>query len=315
MSFESNSTRSSTAVSVSNRVRYAWDLLHSNVNTLFHASDFSGIFEDVRRYQSVYARYSGRDLKDACVLEVGFGQRPFRLFALQSLGVKVIGVDIEQPTLTNWDSIRVAKRHGIYRAIKSLVRLRVFDAKVYREFARQVQAEFGRPLIRDRKCLITDDCASSGFWKRNSGPFDLIYSEDVFEHIPRDHLKAAVEHMASHLSPGGLLLTTPMVYTGICGGHHIEWYSGTFNRSIDRKIPAWDHLLDNSFEADTYLNKLSRHEYRELFARHFNILEESTPLGDLGREFLTDELRQRLRSYSDDELFSNNVSFVLQKKV
>jgi len=236
------------------------------------------------------------------------------VFALQSLGLQTTAVDVEQPTLSYWDSVKVAKRHGIYRAFKSLVRRQVFDAKVYRDFSKQLQAQFGVNLDKDRKCLITDDCASAQFWQQNSGPYDLIYSEDVFEHIPSVDLETAVEHMANHLAPRGLLLTTPMVFTGICGGHHIEWYSGTFNRSINRKVPPWDHLLDNSFEADTYLNKLSRRDYIKIFTRYFNILEESTPLGALGNEFLTEDLRRKLSDYDDYELFSNNVSFVLQKK-
>jgi hypothetical protein len=73
-------------------------------------------------------------------------------------------------------------------------------------------------------------------------------------------------------------------------------------------------LRDDSFPANTYLNRLTLADFRQKFRMHFDILEERTMLPDLGREFLTDEVRRELASYPDEELFSNNVLFVLRKR-
>ena len=43
-------------------------------------------------------------------------------------------------------------------------------------------------------------------------------------------------------------------------------------------------------------------------------LAEEVTLPDLGRELLTPELRQRLADYPDEELFSNQVRFVLRPR-
>ena len=82
-------------------------------------------------------------------------------------------------------------------------------------------------------------------------------------------------------------------------------------RRRDKTAP-WEHLRKNRHPANTYLNKLSRTDYRELFSRHFRILDEKTMKPDYGRQYLSDDIRNELTSYSDDELFSNSVRFVLE---
>ena len=51
-----------------------------------------------------------------------------------------------------------------------------------------------------------------------------------------------------------------------------------------------------------------------MFHSRFDIVREERVRGDLGRQYQTEERRQRLGSYDEEELFSNKVRFVLRKK-
>ncbi|MEC7760332.1 MAG: hypothetical protein VX874_00290 [Pseudomonadota bacterium] len=114
------------------------------------------------------------------------------------------------------------------------------------------------------------------------------------------------------MEPNGIALIRPMVFTGIQGGHNVEWYDAVSDKARD--CPPWDHLRARNFSANTFLNELSLEEYRDLFARHFDILDETAKIPDLGRSFMTPALRAELEGWSDEELFSNQVRFVLRPK-
>ena len=143
---------------------------------------------------------------------------------------------------------------------------------------------------------------------------DFVYSEDVFEHIPSDRLDSLVKRLAAQTSSRGLALITPNIFTGITGGHVLEWYLNEVDRSTPKASEPWDHLRKRKHTANTYLNGLSRSDYRELFSRYFDILEERVLHPNLGRQWLTPEARQELARWSDEELFSNQVQFALQPR-
>ena len=83
---------------------------------------------------------------------------------------------------------------------------------------------------------------------------------------------------------------------------------------MERKSEPWEHLRKKRYQADTYLNQLSRAQFRELFGKRFDILEERVQFPDLGREYLSPAVRDELSAYDEEELFSNQVMFVLRKK-
>ena len=123
-----------------------------------------------------------------------------------------------------------------------------------------------------------------------------------------------MEHLATQISPQGLAFIRPNVFSGITGGHFPEWYSAQVDRNIPRSSEPWEHLRKRRFKANTYLNELTRADYRELFSPHFEIIEERVFEPDLGRRWLTPEAREELAAWSDEELFSNKVQFVLRRK-
>jgi hypothetical protein len=120
--------------------------------------------------------------------------------------------------------------------------------------------------------------------------------------------------MGASMAPDGVVFVKPTVFTGICGGHYLEWYPHTLNLPMDRRTEPWEHLRKDRHPANTYLNKLSLADYRKLFSRHFDILQETCVRPNLGSQFMTPEIRLELNQYPDEELFSNAVIFLLRPR-
>ena len=161
---------------------------------------------------------------------------------------------------------------------------------------------------------MASDAGSDTFWQGFQEPFDFIYSEDVFEHLPLPVLDKVLLMMSKHISNRGVALIRPNIFSGITGGHQIEWYRHTLHEDHPRRSAPWDHLRQNQYPADTYLNRLLRKDYRAKFKEYFDVVEETTLQPDLGRKYLTEPIRSELAEYPDEELFSNQVLFVLRMK-
>lgn len=138
----------------------------------------------------------------------------------------------------------------------------------------------------------------------------------MFEHIGRDSLEELVQRMAAWLRPGGLALIRPNIFTGIVGGHLLEWSRASIGeRDRRRRSEPWEHLRKRRLTANTYLNEMTRAQYRVLFERSFEILEEQVAQPDLGRDYLDESARADLASWADEELFSNQTLFVLRRRL
>ena len=298
------------------RLAYGWRLGLMYLRRLSRPADFSGLQADVDFYRATYSRLTGSDLRQARILELGFGQRPFRLILLQSLGHDVRGIDLDSP-LYRIDPGTVGslfKSNGSFRAIKSLVRALMFDRIEYRRLADHIFRISGQSLRFDPTALVIGDLSSPAVWRSAGASFDFIYSEDVFEHIPREVLPDVVSLMAGSMSDRSVAVVTPMIFTGISGGHDIAWYPHRADREDASRTPPWGHLTGEAVLGDTHLNRLTRKEFRALFAAKFDILQEEETRPDLGRRHLTEERRQALKAFDEQELFSNTVRFVLRKK-
>jgi SAM-dependent methyltransferase len=274
------------------------------------APDPAPLFRLVDEYEEILKRFGRQPLAQQRILEIGYGTRPFRLAWLWAAGLDVHGVDLDMPLrkLAPATIFEIARRNGFERAAKSVCRFLISDSH---EWAGLAKAAPGRGINVPDDRLLVADASTVGFWS-SVGRFGFIYSEDVFEHIPRDQLERLVAHMAEALRPGGLALIRPMVFTGICGGHHVDWYEHTFSRPMRRNSEPWEHLRQDRTPANTYLNRLTRANYRRLFEGHFRVLDEAVDKPGLGEQFMTPEIRRELAAYDDDELFSNSVRFVLE---
>jgi hypothetical protein len=83
---------------------------------------------------------------------------------------------------------------------------------------------------------------------------------------------------------------------------------------LQRATPAWGHLRNEHAPANCFLNRLTRASYREHFRARFEIAEEVVKYPGLGRRHLDPALREELARWSEDELFSNVVLFVLRRR-
>ena len=261
-------------------------------------------------YRSTYERLTGQPFADARALEIGFGGQPIRLIALMSMGVNVRGIDLDMPMLSfsPMRLLQIAKKNGPERALKTAVRNILFDRRDRAKLKSALRQRGCKFKIDPTRFLIGD----AATYNYGPEPVDFIYSNDVFEHIPRNGLEQLIERLSSLMSPHGLALITPSVYTGITGGHLTEWYGNLVPQDIPRKTEPWEHLRKKRYRANTYLNCLSRSDYREFFSRHFEILDEKVMDPTLGRQWLTPEVRAELSDWSEDELFSNRVEFALR---
>jgi hypothetical protein len=85
-----------------------------HLSRLRKPADFGHIKSDLAAYFDIYDKATGRGLDSARVLELGYGQRPFRIIALQSLGISAAGIDLDAPLygLDVRTVARIAQRNG-----------------------------------------------------------------------------------------------------------------------------------------------------------------------------------------------------------
>jgi hypothetical protein len=273
--------------------------------------DLSWIFSDLAEYDRLLRLYSSKSLVSARVLEIGYGARPYRLIALLSLGTDAWGVDAEVPILRGSmrEYLAALRTNGLERVVKSLVRRTLFDRAERVAFRAEVERRAGTLRIDAGRFLVSDAAALD----LETGSFELVISEDTFEHIAAPSLEALLPKMARWLKSDGVALIRPNIFTGITGGHLREWSRGSLSDySGRRKSDPWEHLREDRYPPDTFLNRFTRADYRRMFRRHFEILEENVTLPNLGREFFTGDVARELARFPEEELFSNQVRFVLR---
>ncbi len=289
-------------------------LLRSYVQRTARSPRLDYVMRDIGEYDRLLQAHAGTELRSARVFEIGYGARPYRQVALQSMGVDVEGVDAEQPVLRGTPrELRAAWRvNGPERALKSMLRRAVFDPRE-RAVLRRELAAHGLSWRCDSSRLRVCDAADV---ELPEGSLDLVFSEEVFQSVELGSLRRIVPAMERWLRPGGLALIRPNVYTGITGGLLQEWSRWSVaHPPRSRRSEPWEHLRGGRYEPNTHANGLTRDEYRELFAPHFELIEERVKEPQLGHEYLTPEVAAELSAWSEEELFSNCVLFVLRKRV
>lgn len=275
--------------------------------------EFASLFAEIDEYDELLRNYGGVALASARVFEIGFGARPYRQEVMQSMGIDVSGVDAEVPVVagTPREFREMLRRNGLERAGKSIVRHSLFDRGERRALHSAMRDRGLEPRLDAQRLIVGD----AGDVELAAESLDLITSEDVFEHIDAATVRRLVPRMAGWLKPGGLALLRPNVFTGIVGGHLLEWSRASMARPPEtRRSEPWEHLRRRRFEPNTYLNELTRADYREIFGASFEILEERVAQPDLGREHYDERARAELADWPEEELFSNQTLFVLRPR-
>jgi len=304
-------SNSSERVTLSDKIIYNFKLLIMRL-----ATDNGGAknafrrIEEMKRLARRYEEKTGRLAANSTITEIGFGARPERAFAMTAFFGKVTAIDLDSPMLSLRDVVAIFRKNGLERALKSAVRHAFFDARGWKAFHKAFRQEV--PAYDPSSvAFIVGNAGDRSTWKA-APRSDLIFSQDVFEHVGTDDLRALLREIKNNLKEDGLLITVPCVYTGIIGGHDVDWYSHLVE-SNNKPEGAWRHLTDKNFRVNTYLNRLSRREYCNIFREAgFRIVRDEARDGEIGRKFLTAEKRKDLADYDAYELFSNNVEFWLE---
>lgn len=275
-------------------------------------AELRDLLAELDGYRALYERLTGRPFREARIFEVGYGARPLRLLALISMGLDARGIDLDAPLLrrTAGDLFRILQANGPLRFVKSAVRGLVFDAHERRALGR-VLRQRGAELKIEPERFGVGDMSTTAI---SPGSIDFIYSEDVFEHVPGESMNAMCLGMARALSLDGLAVISPSVYSGITGGHLVEWYSHTLNNEQARRSEPWEHLRQRRFKADCFLNELRVSDFRTSFEECFDVVAINNMSPGLGRSFLTPSIQAELAGYNEDELLCDKWQFVLRRK-
>ncbi|MEC7760331.1 MAG: hypothetical protein VX874_00285 [Pseudomonadota bacterium] len=86
------------------------------------------------------------------------------------------------------------RRNGFERTLKTVLRYLVFDRSENRQLRRVLSEMKGRSFDWPVQRITIGNASDPGEWPE--GRFRFIYSEDDFEHVPRDELDRLCATMA-----------------------------------------------------------------------------------------------------------------------
>jgi SAM-dependent methyltransferase len=256
------------------------------------------------------ARHTGRSLASSRILDVGCGQRALMPLLFAAHGAEAYGVDVERPTyqFSAKGFLRILRESGVDRALKSLARHVLFD----RGFFKDLGIACGIRLQPFPK--VTVWVADAARLDLPADYFDMVFSFAVLEHVA--DVESVVTRIAQVLRPEGVGYLYIHLFPSLSGGHCADWQYAMDPAypecGVPKAIPPWDHLRDNRFPANTYLNKLRLADYRQILERHTTVLDESTVLE--GTEMLRLAPPSLLDKYSAEDLTTSVVMFTVRKK-
>ncbi len=232
------------------------------------------------------------------VLDLGCGALfPVALqFAASGATVTAMDVRYVRPDFLPLAIVRAFSHDGVKPAAKLMIRRVFFGSRYYGA----LEGAAGKQLRAHRSeiAFSTADPAG-GEYPLPSGSFDLIASNAVLEHVP-DVPKFARE-VKRLLVPGGYFYAIIHNFYSLSGGHSPEWaYPDT---DPSDRVPAWDHLRDQSFPVSTYLNELRPDEYRQALASELDVLvfegrdRVHDPGGPEGERFLDTDVAAELSRF------------------
>jgi SAM-dependent methyltransferase len=269
-------------------------------------ADIAKAIDDCRMAQSAYEEATGRPLRGRECLEVGAGQVLVRaaFFAQHN---RVTASDLEEyvhglDLRGYWSMLRA---NGPKRVVKAIGRKMLgMDRRSMKEMRRQL----GTPAPSTPE-FVRCDATKTPFAE---GRFDLIYSFNVFEHLPDPG--AVWRECRRILKPGGVLFTHLHLYTSDSGGHDLRVIRG------EREgVPYWGHLRPAHAAAvrnSAYLNRLTLEQWHavmdaELPGARVTYLRDD----DLRPEMARLRAAGELAGYADDALLIRNIVSAWRKPV
>jgi ubiquinone/menaquinone biosynthesis C-methylase UbiE len=187
--------------------------------------------------------------------------------------------------------------------MKSFVRHLFFD----RVFFARLIGDYRRSVSWEQLDFRRMDASLMEF---ESQTFDFVYSDWAFEHVAD---VAAVTHEVRRvLKPDGVFHASVHLFPSISGGHNLEWHYP--ERQQRRKSPPWDHLQENRYPANAYLNRMRLADYKRVLADYLVI--ETEWLVEEGAKWLTQDLEEALgvKGFTRQDLLSRSWYFVAKPR-
>jgi ubiquinone/menaquinone biosynthesis C-methylase UbiE len=288
------------------RLSSSWKIFRAYQTGIFGKAEVDINLELLDQLTEIILIHLKRDIKNLKILDIGCGQKAAQTILLKAEGADIVGIDMEIPTydMTIKTFFQVIMNNGMERAIKSLLRHILFD----RRFFVELSERYGKKLFFDDIDIRRMNAANLSF---PDNTFDFIFSAWSFEHF--DNVPAAVSEVNRVLKPSGIAWIAVHLFPSLSGGHNIEWLHP--DKSPSSKVPPWDHLMDNKYPVNTYLNKLRLIDYNEILHRYMNVFDEQ--LAFEGEELLAPEIENILRhkGYSREDLLARTVTFLCKKTV
>lgn len=287
-----------------NRLSSAWHILRA-----YQRGVFGNAASAVRSHRvlcDLITTHARSEVKGARILDIGCGQTATQVALFAADGADVTGIDMEVPTYRMGlrTFVRALRMNGLERAVKSLLRHLLFDWR----FFSQLRSEYGKALPLETMDVRIMDASRLSF--RDSS-FDFVYSSAVFEHVA--DVRGAAREVNRVLKPSGVARIGVHLFPSLSGGHHLEWSCPDENPS--RRVPPWDHLFDNRFPANTYLNKLRLRDYRQILSEEMSVMSEERVYE--GERILTKDLERRLhqKGYAREDLITRGATFLCRKRM
>jgi SAM-dependent methyltransferase len=135
-----------------------------------------------------------------------------------------------------------------------------------------------------------------------SQTFDFVYSDWAFEHIA--DVAAVACEVRRVLKPDGIFHASVHLFPSLSGGHNFEWHFPEQQRR--RVAQPWDHLQENRFPGNAYLNRLRLTDYKRLLGDQLTV--EAEWLVEEGAQWLTLELEAALtaKGFTRQDLLSRS---------
>lgn len=232
------------------------------------------------------------DTTDKKILDIGCGQR-YQYTYLFSKDNDVVGIDLDVILLKH--DIRtyfsIIMKNGLNRFFKTLFRTLFLDRSYYKELER---------IAKNKKVgnfRIFQMNAEDLKFRDNS--FDFILSILSFEHFK--DVDKCVRELKRVLKKGGKFYVSIDLFSKMRGGHEIN------------PSRPWNHLLDENFKSNVFLNKLRLDDYKQIFSSHFQNVKFTCSENPIARRLLTPEIREKLSDYSEIELIMNPLIVIGEK--